>query len=138
MHGAGADEWEVRGNAAICFLTLGILSGATSLSLFGGARVVWWRERERGVRSLSYFLAATCTQAVGGWPRPPGQGMSASSGQHFSLDAVLGPAEANCQRCKAPLPLLLRPPPCTALLCWAPGVQMWRCSRRCSCLSTPP
>lgn len=67
MHGTGADEWEVRGNAAICFLTLGILSGATSLSLFGSARVVWWREQERGVRSMSYFLAATCTQAVGGF-----------------------------------------------------------------------
>lgn len=64
MHGTGADEWQVRGNAAICFLTLGILSGATSLALFGSTRVVWWREQERGVRSLSYFLAATCTQAV--------------------------------------------------------------------------
>ncbi|KAL4458314.1 hypothetical protein ABPG75_013179 [Micractinium tetrahymenae] len=64
MHGTGADEWQVRGNAAICFLTLGILSGATSLSLFGSARVVWWREQERGIRSLSYFLAATFTQAV--------------------------------------------------------------------------
>lgn len=68
MHGSGTDEWGVRGNAAVCFLTLGILSGATSLSLFGfGARVIWWREQERGIKSLSYFLAATCIQAVGAW-----------------------------------------------------------------------
>jgi hypothetical protein len=68
MHGPAGDEWKVRGNAAMAFLTLGVLSGATALPLFGfAARVVWWREQERGVRSVSYFAAATAVNLVGEW-----------------------------------------------------------------------
>ena len=69
MHGTAWDERRVRGNTAMAFLTLGILSGATSLSVFGfGARVVWWREQASGVKPASYFLAATAVNLVGEWP----------------------------------------------------------------------
>ena len=48
------------------FLSLGVLSGATSLSVFGfSARLTWWREQERGVKPLSYFLASSAINLVG-------------------------------------------------------------------------
>ena len=67
MHGTAWAETDVRGHTAMLFLSLGVISGATSLSTFGfSARVVWWRERERGVNPLSYFLASTAVQLLGG------------------------------------------------------------------------
>ena len=67
MHGTAWAESDVRGHTAMLFLSLGVISGATSLTVFGfSARVVWWRERERGVNPLSYFLASTAVQLLGG------------------------------------------------------------------------
>lgn len=52
------------------FLSLGVLSGATALSVFGfSARLTWWREQERGVKPHSYFLAATVINLFGGCSR---------------------------------------------------------------------
>lgn len=49
------------------FLALGVLSGATALSVFGfSARLTWWREQERGVKPHSYFLASTVINLFGG------------------------------------------------------------------------
>ncbi|PRW59962.1 white-brown complex 30 [Chlorella sorokiniana] len=60
MHGSDGDEWTARGHIAMVFLSLGVLSGATALSVFGfSARLTWWREQERGVKPHSYFLAST-------------------------------------------------------------------------------
>lgn len=70
MQGSAVDEMKVRGNAMLAFLALGLLSGATSLPLFGfTARIVWWREQERGVNSLSYYLASTMVSMIGEWAR---------------------------------------------------------------------
>lgn len=38
-------------------LTLGIISSSTALGVFGRDRLVHWRERDSGVRVVSYFLA---------------------------------------------------------------------------------
>lgn len=66
MHGSGGDEMQLRGHTGMIFLTLGVLSGATSLGVFGfSSRLTWWREQERGVRPLSYFLAASTVNMVG-------------------------------------------------------------------------
>lgn len=71
MQGPGGNEWNVRGNTALAFLALGLLSGATALPLFGfSARVVWWREQERGVKPFSYFLAASVVGLIGAQPGP--------------------------------------------------------------------
>lgn len=49
------------------FLALGVLSGATALSVFGfSARLTWWREQERGIKPHSYFLASTIVNLFGG------------------------------------------------------------------------
>lgn len=49
------------------FLSLGVLSGATALSVFGfSARLTWWREQERGVKPHAYFLASTVINLFGG------------------------------------------------------------------------
>ena len=40
--------WDVRPNTALILLGLGIISTATSLSLFGRDRVVFWREKAAG------------------------------------------------------------------------------------------
>ena len=64
MHGTASTEWDVRGHAALVVLTLGILAAASSLSVFGRDRLVWWREQAAGVRAPSYFVAHTATNLI--------------------------------------------------------------------------
>lgn len=123
MHGSGGDEWVARGRTGMVFLTLGVLCGATALSVFGfAARLVWWRERERGIRAPSYFLAATTVNLVGecavccvGWG---GAGC-------YPWPAELPPAACPLNKQHPPTAVPPHPHP-----------QMLRCSPWSSCPST--
>ena len=162
MQGPGGNETKVRGNAALAFLALGLLSGATSLPLFGfSARVVWWREQERGVRPLSYFLAATVVSLVGerrgkvvaGQGRGPGGPPSCWLGGGRvpgSPWPTLSPASRPTTSLRAQPHMALaqlgsRVPPYTPPPSLPPPApppppcpQTWRCSPWSSCPSTTP
>ena len=59
IHGTDSGPNDVRGNAALVLLTVGILSCTTSLSLFGKDKLVFWRERDSGLKVFPYFMAKT-------------------------------------------------------------------------------
>ena len=64
MHGTGSTATDVRGQACLVLLTLGILSASTSLSVFGRDKLIFWRESASGVGVLPYFLANTAINLV--------------------------------------------------------------------------
>ena len=64
MHGTDSVPTDVRGQSCVILLTLGILSAATSLSVFGRERLIFWRETASGVAVLPYFLANTAVNLV--------------------------------------------------------------------------
>ena len=57
MHGTAGKEWDLRGHVALIMLTLGIISAATALPVFGRDRVVFWREKSAGVGRLGWAAA---------------------------------------------------------------------------------
>ena len=57
IHGTGGGPNDVRGNSALVLLTVGILSCTTSLATFGKDKIVFWREKDSGLRVLPYFLS---------------------------------------------------------------------------------
>ena len=64
IHGTGTGPNDVRGNSALVLLTMGILSCTTSLSLFGKDKLVFWREKDSGLRVFPYFAAKTLINLV--------------------------------------------------------------------------
>lgn len=64
MHGTGSTATDVRGQACLVLLTLGVLSATTSLSVFGRDKLVFWRESDSGIGVLPYFLANTAVNLV--------------------------------------------------------------------------
>ncbi len=64
IHGTGSGPNDVRGNSALVTLTVGILSCTTSLSLFGKDKIVFWREKDSGLRVFPYFMAKTMINLI--------------------------------------------------------------------------
>jgi hypothetical protein len=64
VHGTGGAAGDVRGQAALVMLTMGVTAAATALPVFGRDRVVFWRERASGVGVLPYWGAATALHLV--------------------------------------------------------------------------
>lgn len=125
------------------FLALGVLSGATALSVFGfSARLTWWREQERGVKPHSYFLASTVINLFGGCSRlaslccaPPVTTTSEwiTGGGILACVAVLQrlPYAKATTACSHVCPCRI-----VHLLCTLP--QTWRFCHSCSWPSTRP
>ena len=64
IHGTGTGPNDVRGNSALVLLTMGILSCTTSLNVFGKDKLVFWREKDSGLRVFPYFAAKTLVNFV--------------------------------------------------------------------------
>lgn len=64
IHGTGWGISDIQGHEALVMLTLGVLSAATSLSVFGKDRLVFSRERSSGIGVLPYFLANTALNLI--------------------------------------------------------------------------
>lgn len=64
IHGTGTGPNDVRGNSALVLLTMGILACTTSLGVFGKDKLVFWREKDNGLRVFPYFAAKTLINLV--------------------------------------------------------------------------
>ena len=64
IHGTGTGPNDVRGNSALVLLTMGILACTTSLGVFGKDKLVFWREKDSGLRVFPYFAAKTLINLV--------------------------------------------------------------------------